>query len=262
MMKSFIIFTAVSGFILVVVFGVNFPLKFVSAAPVTVSAVVFGVCGNALVEFGEQCDGGNLNGQSCTSLGYESGVLSCNLNCTFNVSACVPISSPGPRGGGQIISYIFPPATGAIFSGTAFPSAEVVLLKNAQFAASATADTLGAFNINLASISPGNYTFSLYAKNVSGERTDMVSFLVNVTGGAVTSIKGIILGLPAKTPVMKPEKLTGAADLSGDDSVNLIDFSILVYWFERSNYPSGVDLNMDGVVDMIDLSIIAYYWTG
>jgi hypothetical protein len=46
------------------------------------------VCGNAQVESGEQCDGSNLNGQSCTGLGFNSGTLSCNANCEFNSSSC------------------------------------------------------------------------------------------------------------------------------------------------------------------------------
>ncbi len=46
------------------------------------------VCGNNIVESGEQCDGTNLNGATCVSRGYDGGSLSCSNSCTFNVSSC------------------------------------------------------------------------------------------------------------------------------------------------------------------------------
>jgi len=57
------------------------------------------------------------------------------------------------------------------------------------------------------------------------------------------------------------------ADLNGDCKVNLIDFSILAYWYNRPLTDAAknkVDLNTikDGKVDLIDFSIMAYYWTG
>jgi serine protease AprX len=47
-------------------------------------------CGNGIKEGSEQCDGGDLGGQSCTSLGlgFVGGILSCNVNCTFNTGLC------------------------------------------------------------------------------------------------------------------------------------------------------------------------------
>ncbi len=47
-------------------------------------------CGNGTVEtdHDEQCDGTNLNGQSCNSLGYSAGQLSCDANCHLDVSGC------------------------------------------------------------------------------------------------------------------------------------------------------------------------------
>jgi len=45
-------------------------------------------CGNSIVDFGEKCDGPNLNEQTCESIGYREGDLSCNSDCKFNVSQC------------------------------------------------------------------------------------------------------------------------------------------------------------------------------
>ena len=45
-------------------------------------------CGNGTIDAGEQCDGANLNGQSCIGLGFAGGSLACSPSCTFNTSAC------------------------------------------------------------------------------------------------------------------------------------------------------------------------------
>lgn len=49
-------------------------------------------CGNGQVEAAEQCDGNNLDGESCVSQGFTSGVLACTAQCTFNVSGCDSVS--------------------------------------------------------------------------------------------------------------------------------------------------------------------------
>ena len=48
-------------------------------------------CGDGVVDAGEQCDGGDLNGQTCLSLGYAGGgALSCNpSSCQYDISQCI-----------------------------------------------------------------------------------------------------------------------------------------------------------------------------
>jgi len=60
------------------------------------------VCGNNIVEAGEQCDGSDLGGKTCVSLGYDSGTLSCKSNCIYDTSDCTTTPAPGvgPTGGG------------------------------------------------------------------------------------------------------------------------------------------------------------------
>ena len=45
-------------------------------------------CGNEQIDAGEDCDGGQLGGQTCQTLGYDGGVLSCFPSCFFNESGC------------------------------------------------------------------------------------------------------------------------------------------------------------------------------
>ncbi len=58
------------------------------------------ICGNGVVESGEQCDGTNLSGQSCTTIpgGFTGGNLACysagtGNQCTFNTAGCTGATS-------------------------------------------------------------------------------------------------------------------------------------------------------------------------
>ncbi|MDQ5962591.1 MAG: hypothetical protein QG653_398, partial [Patescibacteria group bacterium] len=51
-------------------------------------------------------------------------------------------------------------------------------------------------------------------------------------------------------------------DINQDGRVNLLDFSILAFWYKRAGFPEKVDLNTDKKVDLSDVSILAYCWTG
>jgi hypothetical protein len=46
------------------------------------------VCGNAVVDAGEQCDGVDLGGENCMTVTQQGGTLRCNADCTFDTSAC------------------------------------------------------------------------------------------------------------------------------------------------------------------------------
>jgi hypothetical protein len=45
-------------------------------------------CGNGVANPGEDCDGVDLGGGTCMEAVQRGGTLSCNANCTFDVSAC------------------------------------------------------------------------------------------------------------------------------------------------------------------------------
>jgi len=45
-------------------------------------------CGNKHAEDSEQCDGTDLNGNTCVSLHFTGGTLSCDSDCVFNTSRC------------------------------------------------------------------------------------------------------------------------------------------------------------------------------
>jgi hypothetical protein len=51
-------------------------------------------CGNGVKEGGEACDGADFGGLTCLDLGFSSGALACNADCTLDASACVNLCSP------------------------------------------------------------------------------------------------------------------------------------------------------------------------
>ncbi|MFH2006136.1 MAG: DUF4215 domain-containing protein [bacterium] len=46
------------------------------------------LCGNALLDPGEVCDGPLLGGETCVTLGYDAGTLACSSSCSFDLSGC------------------------------------------------------------------------------------------------------------------------------------------------------------------------------
>jgi len=52
-------------------------------------------CGDGIIDLGEQCDGSNLNGNSCSSLeSGSSGTLACKSNCIYDSSGCSVTQAP------------------------------------------------------------------------------------------------------------------------------------------------------------------------
>jgi hypothetical protein len=50
-------------------------------------------CGDGIIDLGEECDSGNLNEQSCISLGCDGGSLGCSADCKFVGSQCYNVET-------------------------------------------------------------------------------------------------------------------------------------------------------------------------
>lgn len=185
MEKIFAIITLI--FLLI---GILSQASFVLAAgTATVQATIkITVCGNNIKETGEQCDGSDLGGATCQSLGYPGGTLSCRADCTFNTSGCTT------AGGGGGPAYIPPPSETVVnFKGRAYPKSRVTLLKDAQIAATTVAGSDANFQISLSGLSAGNYIFSIYSEDREGRRSSLLTFPVSVTEGVITTVSGIFI---------------------------------------------------------------------
>ena len=60
------------------------------------------ICGDGVIDEGEGCDGEDLEGETCQSLGFNGGSLSCRDNCMFDVSSC---TGEGPECGDGEVEY-------------------------------------------------------------------------------------------------------------------------------------------------------------
>jgi hypothetical protein len=84
-------------------------------------------------------------------------------------------------------------------------------------------------------------------------------------GNQVTSFGNIVAFAVGDQNI--PKTTVGAhcptrGDLNNDCKVNLVDFSIMAYWYKKSSPPANVDLSGDHTVNLVDFSILAYNWTG
>jgi len=94
--------------------------------------------------------------------------------------------------------------------------------------------------------------------------------LTGFTTGPSTGGQEIIItgggGVPIKTPERPPSPCDNLAlqrvDLNGDCLVDLIDLSILLYYYNQSGLGvSRYDLDNSLIVDFADISVMMFYWT-
>lgn len=277
-----------------------------------------------------------------------------STSSTVYVSAEVGGSTPpppSPGGGGGSSSGTTGLPTTVNFSGMAYPSSPVIILKDGTIVVSTVADPNANFSASVANLVQGNYAFAVYTTDKTGLHSASFSFPVYITTGATVNIGGIILAptidvdktevkrgdneaifgysvpnsqiniavhsdtghfvqattaangaylynfdttpleygqhnaqsrallsdnkVSAQTGLVsfavsnenkaKPPAGCGTVtgDVNCDGKVNLVDFSIMAYWYKKKTAPPTiVDLNGDGKISLVDFSILAYHWTG
>jgi len=149
------------------------------------------ICGNGVINQGEECDSSNLAGQTCITRGFSSGSLSCNSNCTINTLQCVALPPSGGGGGGGGSFTI--PETKVVLSGRAYPGMKVTILKDAQIAASTIADPGANFRVAVSGLSAGGYTFSVYSEDAQGRRSPLLTFPATLTSGITIEIGNLFI---------------------------------------------------------------------
>lgn len=123
------------------------------------------------------------------------------------------------------------------------------------------ADEEGHFIFTFNDVPPGAYELNVSAiKNGSANE---ISQLIGVPDSpAVTQMTISEINLPlAKTKPIKKEK----ADLNKDGRTDIIDLSVLLYWWTSPiiyrPYNPEADLNGDGKVDLRDVALLLANWT-
>ena len=138
-----------------------------------------------------------------------------------------------------------------IFGSTA-PSAKVSLVVSAavDIVKSVVADANGTWTYTMSTSILGYGAHTAKARAITSNDTSVFSDPIAFVVGRTTTNRAISLRGNRK------------CDINGDGRVNLLDFSIMAFWYKRTGFPSTVDLNGDNRIDLSDVSILAYCWTG
>lgn len=327
----------------------------------TVNATIkISICGNNILEGGEECDNLDFGRATCQNHGFSSGFLVCLPDCSLDTDGCIR-QSPSGGGGSNTAGPSITPPTSISLSGRAYPLSTVTLLRDSQVAVKTISGPDAKFKIILSDLSPGNYIFSLYSEDKKGNKSSLFTFPVFLTQGTMAQISGVFIAptididkkemkkgdtitlfgqsspeseinievhsgaekffkvnsdkdggylynlntadfefgehtAKAKSSLSgevspysqaivfailekgkiiekedaivkdlaRAEKCEGKikADVNCDGKVDLVDFSILAFWYERTGAPDYLDINGSGKIDLPDFSIMAYWWTG
>ena len=158
----------------------------------------------------------------------------------INVAPSIKVT-PDPVNPGEIVT----------FSGYALPNADVtiqnsIINSNTPTEIVVQSDRAGKWSttIDTTAFKVGTYQVRAKSVEVDGPSTNYSNYTFYGVGEA------------AEAPIN--------ADLNRDGKVNLIDFSILLYWWNSNGGDSDppADINRDGKVNLTDFSILLFNWTG
>lgn len=78
-------------------FSLFFAFRVFAQDSTSINATVkVSICGNSVIEGGEDCEGTDLNGKTCADLsGFSGGTLLCDISCGFDTSGCIA-ATPTP----------------------------------------------------------------------------------------------------------------------------------------------------------------------
>jgi hypothetical protein len=141
----------------------------------TVGATIkISVCGNEVIEGGEDCEGADLGGQTCLDLGYAGGTLACDIACTFDTSGCLA----------------FPTIT---FQGYGHPGNLVTFKDGATVIGTANVSDSGEFLETFTNQDTGYHSYSLRSQNPStGRYTSLITFMADLTAGEERTYSDIL----------------------------------------------------------------------
>jgi hypothetical protein len=140
-----------------------------------------------------------------------------------------------------------------VFSGKAIPNSTLALVIYSG----------NGITKNIRSDGSGNWRYSFDSREVP--EGDITAKIRSSTVGNLSSFSNPILftvGKQNKIRKARTSVVNARCDLNNDGRVNILDFSIMAFWYKRFGFPQKVDLNSDSRVNLTDLSILAYCWTG
>jgi len=182
------------------------------------------------------------------------GTKSITLNSTFDVTqgAVTNLNSLMLPPSIKVTPTNFNPGDILTVTGQAVPNAAISLYLDKS-----TASTVGTTQAK----SDGTWSISYDTKGLSTkDHTLRARFITGTPPLTIQSNFSSAVQISAGVG----GQATGPADLSRDGKVNLIDFSILIFWWGTNGGDSdpAADINSNGKVSLEDFSILLFNWTG
>ena len=182
----------------------------------------------------------------------SSGTRSLTVNTTFDVTQGAVTSLNGilipPTI--RVSKTVVNPGETVTVSGQTMPDSTVeVVVDSGTKTFTTTSDSTGKWSLELNTGSLSVSAHTLKARFISGSGSLKTQSPYGTSLALSVGVEG---------------KATSNSDLNRDGKVNLIDFSILIFWWGtpggNSNPPA--DINQNGKVGLEDFSILLFNWTG
>ncbi len=135
------------------------------------------------------------------------------------------------------------------FSGFALPAVPVELLFRGHLldrALTTQSQTTGRYQLPFSTTGIRKETYQTRAHYIDDQR---VSTALEFTVGDADIFRN-------------PSQNILPGDCNVDRVIDLRDFSILAFWYQKPNPPACIDTNSDGTINLTDFSILAFYWSG
>lgn len=149
------------------------------------------------------------------------------------------------------------------FFGYSYPSSQINVIINSEepIIDKATSNRLGywAYNLDSGNLELGDHVTKsqtvIAPEDLKSPFSEALAFRVGNQDVAFGKLP--LLGVAA------PAACNKNGDINNDKKVNIVDFSIMLYfWNQRNPKNPCADMNGDGIVNLIDFSIMLYWWTG
>ncbi|USN53359.1 MAG: hypothetical protein H6760_04315 [Candidatus Nomurabacteria bacterium] len=110
----------------------------------------------------------------------------------------------------------------------------------------------------------GRWSYTLQGgQELSSIGTYSIRARAVATDSSISEYSSTLTFVVSEATEPDPCSYANIADLNCDGSVDLVDFSILLYyWLDTHPANTRADIDKSGLVDVVDFSIMMFHWTG